>query len=125
MTDEKIIGLAQTACVIAVAAGAVYFQLLHRRQPVPAPTFYFMAKGEAAQATLGLGEFVRPDDLRLERVDDKKTNVWGWYSVTNHSGNSKTQWFKCVVATRASGKPYVESMRNFDENPQASAKPIP
>ncbi|HUS11701.1 MAG TPA: hypothetical protein VMZ30_14640 [Pyrinomonadaceae bacterium] len=86
-----------TICVLL--AVTVISLAAYLRRPAPGTTFYYTAK-EAVTARVDsrkVAQFVSPVDLRLEKIDDRTTNVYGWLVYSNAAHDVSTQWFRCTV----------------------------
>jgi hypothetical protein len=76
-----------------------------------------------------ISKIIPSEMLKIERIDNTSSNVWGWVISTNMAGRYYTQWFRC---TFTSGMPVhsapfgVKEIKMFPANPlgsQALANP--
>lgn len=65
----------------------------------PAQNVYFLAKESVRErvAPRQIKQFISPFNLRMQPTGQNATNLWGWAILTNKSGQTTTQWFRCTL----------------------------
>jgi hypothetical protein len=84
----------------------------------PPPGYYYLLKSELSNHVKPwqIARFP-PAQMRIERVDDFCTNVWGWVGLTNSTGISSTQWFRGTFYKESNRKIYLKEIRRFMKPP--------
>jgi len=132
MDDTTFFKRLQVTIIVAVCLIVLVLFVQDQLRPQPGTSFYFLTR-ETLRDRIGTNRFFNisgPSELRLERIDDRSTNVYGWAITTNTDGLTTTQWFKLAITLNESARPVAKSLRisatdSFSTNASDSPRPSP
>jgi hypothetical protein len=85
-------------------------------------TIYTLTQAQALKVTARRGEilkFIPEEEIELTRIDGYSTNVTGWLVISNSSGKTDTNWFRCVFSQRGSkDDDFVTEFKMFLTRPE-------